>query len=1216
MAGCTGAPARHTDGGSTASQTLADLPLSATQAVYTAADSEGIDDTSHKAIAGYRDFLARYPDSADRPEILRRMADLMVDVGEAAAIDTAIDPIVFSQGAPKGAGLIGTATETTNHRFDEPIAIYQGLLSSDPQNPANDEILYQLARAQQNNGQASQALITLELLTTQYPATENRNDGNRIYADTQFRRAEIFFAERDFVQAEKGYADVVALGDSVQLYQQAQYKLGWSLFKQQRYQSALLPFTQILDRQLIRVIDTQQAADPRADPRVALAGLSRTEQEQVADIFRGLSLSFSYLAGPDSIVEFFDQRGERNYQVLLYADLAALYQRNELLADAARTWLALVARDPDGPMAPTAYIKAIDLYQQAGSSQPLWQARADFARHYRWDQDYWVSHSANPPAELVEALQLELVQLSGYHHRRALASDEVEVYQQAERWYRQYLAQFGEAEEGPEINYQLAELLYQRGDYQGAVNEYERVAYDRGDLDLAAKAGRSALQAYQRLAEIEGNREGETNRSAAEATHANVGLNVEMSERLNRSRIRFVMSFPQHQDAAAVWTQTGYELLQQGEADAVVALSENLKQQRNALQDKDFQGEDLQDKGLQDNDFQDKALPPKLQQADRVLWAQAQYERGEFGLAEQGYRQALTNAKIDRSQYLVLQQGIALSLYRQAQTALQRGDQRLAATLFLKVAAVPHLTSTNKEETSAKQGEVSSNQEEFDSMMPIDAQLQAATLLLGLEEWSDAVRVLERLQLAHPPPSLDPQRQLSVTKKLAFAYHRSARYAEAATEYQRLGLAKQGGGEQGQPDLRPQALLRSAELFLNAGQVAGAITVLEAYVERFPKPVGEATQAMLQLANLSYDRGDLTAQRRWLNRIVKADRVDGDATSTVVAANATLQLADPPRLNFEQIELVEPLQQSLTKKLSAMEQALAALASASTYRVASVSNAVRYREAAIYHQFYRSLLDSERPAGLNREETDHYNRLLASQAEPFKQKSILLYQAQMRRTPAEPLDNWTQLSLAALTSLNPQQYAKPERSDPWWRSEQVEPSLCVEVSRWHGCAAGGRPELRAQSLPKPLPKPFREMSEQIAQQQFAEAEALLAKSAQQGHYPDQLLEYIGDAAQRGDFDGVNELLQWLPELDAGKSIAYTQLGIQLRQAGYLSRARMAYQRALEVKPDYPLAHLNLGILCELYLQVTECAMNHYGAFQRLSVVADPQVNRWLEGLQR
>lgn len=1201
LAGCAGNSVGSFGAGSfgtdRAAPTIADLPSSNTQT----AEAAAIVDASYKAIAGYRDFLARYPDSPYRQGILRRMADLLVDVSEAEALAEALAPTAVSgKGESKG-----NASNATAHRFDEPIAIYQGLLISATPSSDNAETLYQLARAQQNNGQSLQALETMERLITEYPAVESSGGDNRLYADTQFRRAELFFAARGFVRAGETYADVVALGETVPVYQQSLYKLGWSLFKQQRYQDALVPFSQILDRQLARSSDTNKNAPTAAAPLTLFDALSRAEREQVTDVLRGISLSFSYLAGPSSVTEFFDLHGKRRYEVLIYTNLAALYQRNELPTDAAHTWLALAARDPNGAMAPNAYIEAIKLYQQAGSSQLMWQTRADFARYYRWDRDYWVTHSANSSTELVDELQHTLTLLSGHHHRRAVASGEAEDSQQAETWYRQYLAQFSSSDAVAEINYQLAELLYQRGDYQRAANEYERSAYGRGDHQWAEKSGRSALQAYQRLFE---ELEGQAEDSSVARQSAIAGL----SERRNRSRIRFVQTFPDHSDAALILTQTGYELLQQGEADTVVGLSEALSQrgQRGASKPTSQLSSKLSPE-----------LPLELQQANRILWAQAQFERGQFKAAEQGYRQALLKTQTDRSQYLALQQGIAVSLYRQAQLALQSGAQRQAATLFLEAAAAPgfanvsagtHANSNDSSNDSAQE-----NSDDAYSMMPIDAQLQAAALLLGLAEWDEAVRVLERLRASNPRPGLDSQRQLSLTKKLAFGYQRSGRYAKAATEYQRLGLGKVGDGEQ--PDLRRQALLRSAELFLQAGQAAAATTSLEAYVELFAEPVGEATRAMLQLADLSHSAGNVKTQRRWLAQIVKVDGTAGDDISEVVAANAALQLADQPRLQFEQVLLVEPLQQSLTKKLAVMEQALAALASASVYGVAAVSNAARYREAAIYHQLHQSLLESERPAGLNSEETTQYNQLLATQAKPFKQKAILLYQGQIRRTSADPLDKWTQLSLAALTKLSPQQYAKPERSDPWWRSAQTEPANCIEVSRWHGCTVNDRsghlPELRQESRSESLPRTFREMSVQISKQHFAEAEALLATSAEQGQYADLLLDYIGDSALRGDFEGANMLLQWLPELDAGKSIAYTQLGIQLRQAGYLSRARKAYQRALEVKPDYPLAHLNLGILCDLYLQATECAMDHYGAFQRLSAEADPQVNRWLENLQ-
>ena len=76
------------------------------------------------------------------------------------------------------------------------------------------------------------------------------------------------------------------------------------------------------------------------------------------------------------------------------------------------------------------------------------------------------------------------------------------------------------------------------------------------------------------------------------------------------------------------------------------------------------------------------------------------------------------------------------------------------------------------------------------------------------------------------------------------------------------------------------------------------------------------------------------------------------------------------------------------------------------------------------------------------------------------------------------------------------------------------------------------------------------------------------------------------------------------------------LAIQHRKAGRFEEARALYQRVLDAHPDYRNGHLNLAILCDLYLQQLDCAREHYLRYQSLSEQQDEQVTAWLVDLER
>ncbi len=88
------------------------------------------------------------------------------------------------------------------------------------------------------------------------------------------------------------------------------------------------------------------------------------------------------------------------------------------------------------------------------------------------------------------------------------------------------------------------------------------------------------------------------------------------------------------------------------------------------------------------------------------------------------------------------------------------------------------------------------------------------------------------------------------------------------------------------------------------------------------------------------------------------------------------------------------------------------------------------------------------------------------------------------------------------------------------------------------------------------------------------------------------------------------------EQDKKDAIAYNHLAIIERQDGLFNEAKAHYLEALQINPDYANAHLNLGILLDIYLQQLEDALTHYQKFQALTGGKDEAVTKWIADLER
>ena len=85
--------------------------------------------------------------------------------------------------------------------------------------------------------------------------------------------------------------------------------------------------------------------------------------------------------------------------------------------------------------------------------------------------------------------------------------------------------------------------------------------------------------------------------------------------------------------------------------------------------------------------------------------------------------------------------------------------------------------------------------------------------------------------------------------------------------------------------------------------------------------------------------------------------------------------------------------------------------------------------------------------------------------------------------------------------------------------------------------------------------------------------------------------------------------------DGHNAFAYGWLGILYRESGDYAHAEQAYRKAIELKPDDAAAHLNLGILCDLYLKHPAEALAQYRDYQRIAGSNNLMVAVWIKQLE-
>jgi Flp pilus assembly protein TadD len=102
--------------------------------------------------------------------------------------------------------------------------------------------------------------------------------------------------------------------------------------------------------------------------------------------------------------------------------------------------------------------------------------------------------------------------------------------------------------------------------------------------------------------------------------------------------------------------------------------------------------------------------------------------------------------------------------------------------------------------------------------------------------------------------------------------------------------------------------------------------------------------------------------------------------------------------------------------------------------------------------------------------------------------------------------------------------------------------------------------------------------------------------------------------RQGDLQAAeNNLLQAL-ELSPEHPIVHNELGIIYRKTGRFTDARKSYEAALAVYPGYHFARRNLAVLCDLYLADLNCALENYEAYMA-TVPGDDEATMWIADIR-
>ncbi|WP_214000363.1 tetratricopeptide repeat protein [Arsukibacterium sp.] len=889
----------------------------------------------------YQDLLALAPALAVRQKVLYRLSQLNTRQLELSEL----------------------GPEAEQQALAQLIAQYRALLQQFPDDPNNELIYYQLARALDLTGDSQAAQRQMQQLLQRYPESD-------FAAELWFRVGDIYYSQASYPEALSAFEQVLSLAGP-ELSQHALYMTGWSHFQLQQYAFADDAFLQALDLTYHQRLNEDEQQSLRQELQRILS-ISLSYQQQAASLLALLKRA-DYRDGPP------EQR-PLPYQAALFQALADFLFEKELNQAALDSYRLFIADQPLAIEAARMQLQLVQYHLDYAEADNAELAQQAFIRRFGPASAFWQQARPTEQAELAPQLAQYLDYFGRKGHQQAQQASEQDQPAQfanlVQYWQQLLLVQPLLAPEqnddslllADDVRYLLAEALAGSGDQKAALEAYQQLGYPTTKLNArsftAEQAAYRALLLSEELATATG----------ASAAAAAIWWQQQQ---------QFVRWHSRHPAAQQVALNQLTELYQQQTYSEIVSYANRVTDWPHPEDSK-----------------------PQLVNEALFIVSQTELAVGEYAQAEQSIQHLLRIYQADDSTVAterrqLLSQQLASAVYQQAQqTGLTVSAQLAHLQRLLELPESEYHQSAAYQQISLlleqqDLPEAISLMQAYQQRYPDSAEQPAITTAMlnsyeQLEDWQRAADLISQ-QVAQLPTGAEQQALLYK----AAGYYWQAGNSEAA----RLAY-RSYANQYTEPHLPAQeARARLVQLYQAQNDVSRR--------------------------NFWYQR-IVTTEQQLTEQQIADQQNSGSERSRYLAAEAALQLGLHNSDLFNGVSLRQPLRDNLKKKQTHMTAAITLLQTSMSWQVADFYSQAQYQVASLYQQMASALLNSERPKGLDPLALEQYELLLEEQAYPFEELAIQIYQQNAALVTQPLYDKWVAASFNKLAELFPARYSKPE----------------------------------------------------------------------------------------------------------------------------------------------------------------------------------------------
>jgi TolA-binding protein len=499
------------------------------------------------AIAQFEEFLERYPDDARyTPDVMFRLAELYFerssDDHQLAVKDYEKKLEAMQQANEETSGM-----QEPQLNFAPSIALYQDLVTRFPNYRFDDAVSYLLGYCLEKQNEMEKALAAYQHLIEAHPKS-------RFVTEAWIRVGEHYFdlpGDENLQKAADAYERAVADRAHAK-YDAALYKLGWTYYKMDRFEDAVARFLNLLDH-----YESRRKGDE------VVGGDLREEALQ----YIAISFADENWGSLQKARDTFARIGGRPYEAEIYRRLGNVFYDQTKHADAITAFRWYLDLQPLAKDAPQIRQKIVQAYERERQLEEAFAEAQELGARYgegtpwaeRWKDEPEVLNSAAALAEK------SLYSAALYHHQQAQQYRQDGKFDQARtgyataaKAYATYLERFPRSKNAYEMQFYLAECLFNSLQYEASADNYEAVRDSTADTKYRADAAFTAVLARQRALD-DATRQGThpTYRplKSSERPEGTVPQAVPLSaleQKLVAASDAFLVSQPRHERAAPI----------------------------------------------------------------------------------------------------------------------------------------------------------------------------------------------------------------------------------------------------------------------------------------------------------------------------------------------------------------------------------------------------------------------------------------------------------------------------------------------------------------------------------------------------------------------------------------------------------------------------------------------------------------------------------------